>query len=161
MNLANKKFIFLITPVIFFIGTILFFILIFESPTEKHTTPDVFYKENILLIGNSTVSLEIADTTETRIKGLSGRDRLDDSHGLLFVFEKPDFYGIWMKEMKFAIDIVWLDENLSVVDFKKSVAPETFPEVFYPVSPALYVLELNAGFLDENSVKIGDVAELK
>lgn len=161
MNLVNKKNIFFIPPLIFFVGIILFFIQNFETPIEKHTTSDAFYDKSALLIANSVVNLEIADTLEKRIQGLSGRDRLNNNHGLLFVFEKPDFYGIWMKEMKFAIDIIWLDENLSVVDFKKSITPETFPEVFYPVSPALYVLELNAGFLDENPVKIGDLAELK
>ena len=45
------------------------------------------------------------------MKGLSGRDNLADDEGMFFVFEKSDIYPFWMKDMKFAIDIIWIMED--------------------------------------------------
>jgi uncharacterized membrane protein (UPF0127 family) len=50
-----------------------------------------------------------------------------------------------MKDMNFAIDIVWIDENFRVVDVDKEVSPETFPQVLYPDQAVGYVLELPGG----------------
>ena len=102
------------------------------------------------------VFIEVADSEAERIQGLSGRKNLGGDEGLLFVFERDDFHGIWMKDMNFAIDIIWLDGELEVVDIKKNALPESFPQIFRPASSARYVLETLAGFSDNRLVKIGD-----
>lgn len=91
------------------------------------------------------IKVEIADTEEERIKGLSNRAYLEKGTGLLFVFDSPGRYGIWMKDMIFPIDILWLDKSYKVVDLKTNVSPKTFPTVFNPKTEAVYVLELNSG----------------
>lgn len=108
------------------------------APAHYQGTP-------VLNIGGKTVSLEIADTDEKRTLGLSGRESLATGHGLLFIFDTRERYGFWMKEMRFPIDIVWIDDNWQVVGVDKVVLPETFPHMFYPPSAVKYVLELNAG----------------
>lgn len=115
--------------------------------------------EILLKIENAEVKIELALNGEERTQGLSGRDKLDSNSGLLFVFEKSYFYGFWMKEMNFPIDIIWFDENFVVVDMKKAVEPSTFPEIFYPQEKAIYVLEVNSGFSDQYGIKIGSQAE--
>lgn len=102
------------------------------------------------------ILLEVADTETARAKGLSGRDRLPDGHGMLFVFDTEDKYGMWMKDMKFPIDILWLDSEYRIVAAEHVVTPDTYPKVFYPPVPARFVLELPAGFAKENDFKIGD-----
>ena len=109
-----------------------------------------------LRAGEKTILLEIADTEDKRIRGLSGRTSLPFETGLLFVYDQPGEHGIWMKEMAFSLDIFWLDEAYTVVDLEEAVAPETFPFVFLPEKPALYVLEMNAGSADIFDIKIGD-----
>ncbi len=99
---------------------------------------------------------EIADTPEKRIKGLSGREGLDENTGLVFVYDQPGIYGVWMKDMNFPIDVIWLDENYRVADIAEDLRPDSFPEVFKPSAPAKYILEANAGFAEENGLKIGD-----
>ena len=91
--------------------------------------------------------VEIADTPVAQRQGLSGRSHLPVGHGLLFIFDKEGRHGIWMKDMLFPIDIVWLDGNGREVHQEKEVRPDTYPEVFTPPVPARYVLELNAGTL--------------
>ncbi len=105
------------------------------------------------------ITIEIADTPDERAKGLSGRESLDKSTGLLFIHDKPGIYGIWMKDMKFPIDVIWLDGNYRVVDIASDVQSDSFPEVFEPRAPALYILEVNAGFTEKNGIRIGGMIE--
>jgi len=105
--------------------------------------PERYQKNEQFTINN--LQLEIADTDAERILGLSGRESLPAGMGLLFVFEEPGMHGFWMKDMKFAIDIIWLGENYEVLGIEKNVSPQTYPEVFYPPQPVKYVLETNPG----------------
>lgn len=106
-----------------------------------------------------SLKVEIADTPEERVKGLSGRESLDENAGLLFIYDEPGIYGIWMKEMKFPIDAIWLDGNYRVVDIARDVQPDSFPKVFEPSKPAKYILEVNASLAERNSIEIGDLLE--
>jgi uncharacterized membrane protein (UPF0127 family) len=106
-------------------------------------------------IGRIPLSVIVADTNERRTKGLSYRESLGNSQGMLFVFDKPDKHGIWMKGMNFPIDIIWIDSNLRVMDIAKDVSPVTFPKIFEPKDAASFVLEVNAGFSEKNGIKIG------
>ena len=60
-----------------------------------------------------------------------------------------------MKEMNFPIDIIWLDENLKIVAIKENAMTESYPEVFTPSTPARYVLEVPAGFVQKNKISVG------
>jgi len=113
------------------------------------------------VVDESEIVVEIADTQEERTQGLSGRASLPQDHVLLFVFPQKDYWGIWMKDMKFPIDIMWLDENYRVVDMKVGAIPESYPEAFRPQSPALYVVEANVEFINTNRVAKGDILELQ
>ena len=110
-------------------------------------------------------SLSINATVVTapgeRKKGLSKRDLLPLTEGMLFVFEKSGLWGFWMKDMKFAIDIIWIDGNKNIVDIAKNVPPEPDDKdreltVYKPKVEAMYVLEINAGLSDFNNLEIGD-----
>ena len=67
---------------------------------------------------------------------------------MLFVFPDNDQHGIWMKDMKFPIDIIWISENYNIVHVKKDATPESYPTVFKNSKPARYVLELPAGSIE-------------
>lgn len=123
-----------------------------------------------LRIGNIPITIEVADTRDERMSGLSGREQLSENSGLLFVFDEIGAPGIWMKEMNFAIDIIWIApfsstsssggrDTYRVVDIKKNARPESFPEIFYPKERALYVLEVNAGFTDLHNISVGAVVQ--
>lgn len=113
-------------------------------------------EENSILIGNATVKVSVADTDAERIQGLSGRSGLGDNEGLLFVFPESDYHGIWMKDMRFPIDIIWIDENFEVISIKDNVYPDSYPEIFEPNRPARFVLETSALFTTYFSIHVGD-----
>ena len=108
-----------------------------------------------LIIGKTEIFVDIADTLAERTKGLSGRDMLPANAGLLFVFDINDKHAIWMKDMKFPIDIIWIDERFIITDIVENVSPSSFPEIFEPKNSARYVLETNAGFTRKNGINIG------
>lgn len=108
-----------------------------------------------VVLGEETFVLEVADTSSTRERGLSGRDGLATSTGMLFAFEHPGRYSFWMKDMHFPIDIMWLRDDWCVVHIMPNVSPDSYPDTFAPPVPATYVIEVGAGALSENGVTIG------
>lgn len=107
-------------------------------------------------VGGTPVYVTIADTTDEHRRGFSGMSAPAPNEGMLFVFDRDDTYGIWMKDMLFPIDIMWISADQQIVDLRENVAPETYPEVFAPRTPARYVLEVPAGFIESYNIAIGD-----
>lgn len=95
--------------------------------------------------GSCNSRLLVAQTTKQIQKGLGDRPALEGADGMLFIFPNQGKHSIWMKDMHFAIDIYWLDENFTIVDQKRDVHPDTYPTTFVPKQPAAYVLEMVAG----------------
>ncbi|MBP9771513.1 MAG: DUF192 domain-containing protein [Candidatus Pacebacteria bacterium] len=102
---------------------------------------------------------EIVDTPESRSRGLSGREGLADDAGMLFVFNEPGIFGFWMKDMLFSIDMAWLNEDFCIIYLARNVSPDTYPTVFAPSVPALYVIEAKAGFFGSHNLKKGSCLE--
>ena len=107
-------------------------------------------------IGGVPLRVEVQDTDSLRIKGLSGRESLRENEGMLFIFEESGLYGFWMKDMNFSIDILWISDGKEIVEIAENVAPDTFPEIFYPKELAQYVLETQAGFVEKNDIQLKD-----
>lgn len=110
-----------------------------------------------ILIGKTPLAVEIADTPSERARGLSGRESLKEGEGMLFVFDEPSRVGFWMKDMNFAIDIIWIDAQGRVVGVEKGVKPESYPDTLIPPEEVKYVLEVPAYFSDTASINVGDV----
>jgi uncharacterized membrane protein (UPF0127 family) len=98
----------------------------------------------------------VVDGEMDKNKGLSVFSKIKNDEAMLFVFDTLDRYSFWMKDMKFPIDIVWLDQYGYVVDLKSDALVNTYPEVFEPKAESLYVLEFNAGIAQKMNIKIGD-----
>jgi uncharacterized membrane protein (UPF0127 family) len=114
-----------------------------------------------VIIAGVRLSVEVADTPAERGRGLSGREMLPENSGMLFVFDTPGRHGFWMYGMKFPLDIIWIDERLRVVYFVENAQPcVNICETYEPPADALYVLEVNAGFVKKYGLKVGDVVEL-
>lgn len=102
--------------------------------------------------------VEVADTPQSRERGLMWRKKLDRNRGMLFIFDVPGEYAFWMKNTYIPLDIIWIDENKRVVFISKNTQPHlcSNPPVINPRVRAKYVLEVNAGISDEIKLKIGD-----
>ena len=111
-------------------------------------------------INSEIVTVELATTVEQRSRGLSGRDGLKEGEGMLFVFDKPDRHGFWMKDMLFSLDMIWIGKNFTVVDITRNAAPESYPEIFRPKNPVKYVLEVSSGWAEDHDIKIGTSVDI-
>ncbi len=126
-----------------------------STTSEKPREPYVKIREAVFYV-------EIADDDAERGKGLSGRESLPEDRGMLFVFENPGRYSFWMYEMRFALDIIWIDEDGRVVHIEENLQPCTPNQVcssYTPSADAKYVLEVNAGLAKKHGIVVGDVVE--
>lgn len=147
--------------VFLFVITIAMFVLAFFIYANKPVNTVFEGVLHTMSLGSTTIDVAIAGSQETRQKGLSNLKYLPKNHGLLFLFPENGTHSIWMKDMKFPIDIIWLDETLQVVDIKKEVSPDTYPTSFHPKVPSRYVLEVSEGFSQKNDIEIGSVVFLE
>ena len=56
-------------------------------------------------------------------RGLSGRKSLESGTGMLFIFSTLAKQTMWMPDMNFPLDVVWLDETLSVAHISYGLQP--------------------------------------
>ncbi len=101
----------------------------------------------LTLPSGRVLQVELMLNDADRAMGLMFRPSLPPDRGLLFVFDHADFHGFWMKNCRFPIDMVWLDESHKVVYVAEAVPPcKSDPcAVYSPMQRALYVVEMNAG----------------
>ena len=101
-------------------------------------------------IGDTVFRVEVARHDADRIRGLSGRPFLAPGSGMLFIFDREDIHQIWMRDMRFPIDLIWMSGE-QVVDVTERLpvpaagASEADTPRFSPHQPALLVLEVPAG----------------
>ena len=111
-------------------------------------------------IDNSTINLEVADEPQEITVGLGGRDSLAEDGGMLFILPQTIIPNFWMKDMKFPLDFVWIDEQQNIVAITPSIGVDSYPITFSPPSPVKYVLEVNAGLSAFNGWLPGDHVDL-
>lgn len=119
--------------------------------------PLLFYKPptNTLVLDGQKYTLEIVLGVEERQRGLSGRQALAPNEGMLFVEAKPNIACFWMKDMNFAIDIVWVDDTKIIRHLEERVSPKTYPKTFCPKVKTKYVVELPSGTIDKHQLAVG------
>ena len=111
------------------------------------------------------VNADLAQTISEKETGLSTRESLAENAGMLFVFSKASHPAFWMKNMKFPIDIIWIEDS-KIIDITEN-APIVSEELGDYQIPQYtcgeevdYVLEVEAGFSQKHNLKIGDVVEI-
>ena len=127
-----------------------------KQPAQTVSGCGAYRDDKTVTINKTQLKTEVAQTQAQREQGLSGRPCIEPDRGMLFVFDKPGQYAIWMKDMKFPIDIVWINASHKTVGLEVNVAPSTYPDHFVNKDqPALYVLELKANRAKELGVGLG------
>ncbi len=144
----------LILCLVFIVITTSLFLFSQNSRKEDEVQWSSSYS-SVLNLPQGDISLLVADTEESRIRGLSGISSMKEDTALLFVFDRPGYYGIWMKDMLFSIDIIWLNENFEVIHIEKNVSPDTYPKTFSAQKMSSFVIEANTGFCEKNDIFVG------
>lgn len=112
-----------------------------------------------LRIGDGIFRARIAANEDQRAKGLSGVNDMAADEALVMAFPNEDKWGIWMKDMKIPLDIVWLNKDKKIIYIVKNATPDDSTSItFEPKGLALYVVELPAGTVDSRAIKVGSTA---
>ena len=127
-------------------------VLLFLSVPHVHS-------QTVVTIGRATVNARVVASDEDRVRGLSDTNQLGSNQGMLFVFDRSAQWEMWMKDMRYSLDILWLDPQKRVVTIAPNLSPSTYPQRFAPRANALYVIELPAGFAAQNHIVPGMSAE--
>jgi len=105
-------------------------------------------------LGSQTFTLEIANTAETRERGLMRRDSMPADHGMIFAFPSEEPQSFWMKNTLIPLDIVYIDAAGTIVSIR-SMKPLDLTGI-ESGKPAKYAIELNAGIASAAGLKVGD-----
>ena len=102
-----------------------------------------------LKLGDWVLNVEVVNTPASITQGLSGRDELG-ADGMLFVLPRRQFPRFWMKEMKFNLDLVWIDGDTVIGITENVLAPDhetalSALPIYTPEDAVEMVLELPAG----------------
>jgi uncharacterized membrane protein (UPF0127 family) len=123
------------------------------------------FKKSTVTINTKTFTVDLAKNEKEKMIGLSGRNSLDENSGMLFIFSKKDQYSFWMKDMKFPIDIIFIDTDKVVDVIQNAPVPSTKNVALLPIykgaQQANYILEVKAGVAQKNKIKIGDKVTIK
>lgn len=106
----------------------------------------------------TVVNAEIADTPEERETGLMFRKSLDESEGMLFVFEREIKLNFWMKNTLIPLDIAYIDKN-GVINEIYHMKPLDVSVTYNSIKPAMFALEVNSGWFSRHKIKNGSKIE--
>ncbi len=127
----------------------------------------VEFPRGMIKLDDVVLEVQIADTDPRRARGLMFQEQLPFDQGMLLVFDSPGKLSIWMLNMQFSLDMLWIDGNGTVVYIEKNVPPcktavetVTCPSYKGGDKEAQYVLEVTAGFIDKNNITIDSVLEI-
>ena len=130
----------------------------YEIPFNKQGTLTFLSAE-----GNDTISvidIEIADNDQRRARGLMYRKSMPENAGMLFIHDRAEIQSFWMKNTYIPLDMIFVDSDNKIVTIHANTQP--LREWSYAsTEPALYVVEVNAGYCAKNKIAEGDKIEFQ
>lgn len=136
-------------------GIIILFLIVYGCDTK-----------NFVVIDNGNeeikIEVEIVDEPEERMRGLMFREFLGEKAGMLFIFEDEKERAFWMKNTLIPLDIIFISENLEIVDIECAVPCREDPcESYVSDGQVMYVLEVNGNFTVKKEIKAGDTVRIQ
>jgi len=149
-----------LVPIILVLSVIGILLSVIPFGTKTRTGPQ-FQKEGTLQFISTTgrsiekIDIEIADDEITRQQGLMWRRSMKEDQGMLFIMESQKPQSFWMLNTYLPLDIIFVNDQFQIVKIRPNTKPQSLDQVT-SVNPALYVVEVNAGFAQERNLKEGD-----
>ncbi len=151
-----------VATIIVLIAVAVFFVVNnFINNNETEVKYYTFRKEGELTftdtLGNAKIKidLEIADSEYERQLGLMNRKSMEETQGMLFIFQYERMQSFWMRNTLIPLDILFINKDKEIITIHKNT--ETLSAQSYPsTAPAIYVVELVGGFTDKYNIVKGD-----
>jgi uncharacterized membrane protein (UPF0127 family) len=131
-----------------------------DTTDEKDVTKTKFKKQGEVFFQDSIknlikkIDVEIAETDDARHLGLMFREGMTEDQGMLFIFQNEEEQGFYMKNTVMPLDIIFVNSKKQIVKIHKNTQPLSEKDL-PSVKPALYVVEVIAGFTDKYKIKEG------
>lgn len=145
----------------------MFVVLIFTKPTSNLSAQEAEqfnrnlknYNVKLQILNQNKkqvaqFSTAIADNNKKRRTGLMNLNILPDNQAMLFIFEKSNIITMWMKNTRIPLDMLFIDENDTIVNIKTNSTPYSL-DIISSEKMVNKVLEINAGLTNKLGIKIG------
>ena len=163
--------------VILFMIVVISFLILFMNPAkkpsrkaventiiEKPTKPNpIFRKDGELRFLNNrtnevitTIDIEVAGDDAAKEQGLMYRDSMAENAGMLFLMGTEELQAFWMKNTIIPLDILFVDSDRRIVSISRNCKPYSLEQI-PSGKPALYVVEVNAGYAKKHGIEVGDM----
>lgn len=131
-----------------------------ETPAIKFVKQgQVFFQDKDKKLIN-TIDVEIAETDETRHRGLMFREKMEENQGMLFIFDTEEQQAFYMKNTLIPLDIIFINGKKEIIKIYKNTTP--LSETDLPsLKPSLYVVEVIGGYCDKYGIKEGNFIDWK
>lgn len=126
-----------------------------EKPTPSIQT---------LTIGTTQLQVTLADTFEKREQGLSGKSKMAENEGMLFTFPAYGTWTFWMKDMQFDLDFIYIKDKQVIALKERIPSPKNNKgevAIIEPEKEFDWLVEVNAGWVQNNAIKVGDRVTLQ
>lgn len=151
------------------VGLALYFLIKPDKKTEEAMQTEALeipfaHQGELLFIGQTTsdtlamIEIEVADDDQKRARGLMYRKSIPENGGMLFTHDREQIQSFWMKNTYIPLDIIFINNEKEIV----TIHPNTRPMKewsYASTEPALYVVEVNAGFCTRHNIKTGDTID--
>ena len=149
-----------------FIAAVIVGIVGLVSIPSEIKLESVEFPRGTIMVDDIPLVVQIADTEPRRVRGLMFQDQLPFDQGMIFVFNQPGLYPLWMLNMQFSLDMIWFDQDGKVIYIEKDVPPCKTPleiaacQSIVPDGQAIYILEVTSGFVDHNNITKDSILEI-
>ncbi|MFW5452410.1 DUF192 domain-containing protein [Thioalkalivibrio sulfidiphilus] len=107
-----------------------------------------------LRIGEQVITAEVADTEPARRHGLMFRESLAENHGMLFVWDEPARYAMWMFNTPLPLSVAFIDTEGHIANIAHMQPHST--HVHEAVREVRYALEMEQGWFERHGIAAGD-----
>lgn len=111
-----------------------------------------------LQLGDTEFTIEIARTPQERQVGLMNRTSMPENHGMLFVFQRDQVLGFWMRNTHIPLSIAYIDRNGCIREIH-DMQPLS-ERVVQSSLPVRYALEVHQGAFSRVGIQVGDCLDL-
>jgi len=124
-----------------------------QTPSAGSSAEGVFIK-----VAGNPVWVRVSETPRERERGLMFTDSLPPDEGMLFVFEREQILSFWMKNTPLPLSVAFIDREGRILEITH-MQPLDEESTHTSRQPALYALEMNAGWFEKHGVRVGDRVE--
>lgn len=131
-----------------------------RGPAKAQSPPERRPRVELIRVGAATVEAEIVASFADRERGLMHRTQLGESQGMLFIFAGEQPLTFWMKNTLIPLDIGFFDEsghlvNVLTMQPDAEGTPDNQRRTYSSGAPAMYALEMNAGWFARHGMRRG------